>query len=174
MALHTRVLPELRIRKDGFVFVCFFLFLDHPEDVGSDSSCASCAVNVFNKVDHFGRHDLLNELSHVLTQCFTARPFALSMSIERVRASMLLMTAREKTQTEKSERSETDRTQFPLSPSNAHAQKLRRRNHLSLVSDSLASQERLGGQWSRAGVSYRSQANDGIDPATSEAHTLIP
>lgn len=36
--------------------------------------------------------DLLDELSHVLTQCFTAGPLALSVAVERVGAGMLLMT----------------------------------------------------------------------------------
>lgn len=36
--------------------------------------------------------NLLDELSHVLTQCFTARPLALSMPVERMGAGMLLMT----------------------------------------------------------------------------------
>lgn len=36
--------------------------------------------------------NLLDELSHVLTQCFTARPLTLSMTVERMGAGMLLMT----------------------------------------------------------------------------------
>lgn len=36
--------------------------------------------------------DLLDELSHVLTQCFTARPLALSVAVEGVGAGMLLVT----------------------------------------------------------------------------------
>lgn len=40
-------------------------------------------ISVFN---------LLDELSHVLAQCFTARPLTFSMPIKRMGASMLLMT----------------------------------------------------------------------------------
>lgn len=36
--------------------------------------------------------NLLDELSHVLTQCFTAGPLTLSMAVERMGAGMLLMT----------------------------------------------------------------------------------
>ena len=36
--------------------------------------------------------NLLDELSHVLTQCFTARPFTLPMPVEGMGAGMLLMT----------------------------------------------------------------------------------
>lgn len=43
--------------------------------------------------------DLLDELSYVLTQCFTARPLTLSMAIEGMGASVLLMTVERKTHT---------------------------------------------------------------------------
>lgn len=36
--------------------------------------------------------DLLDELSHVLAQCFAARPLTLSMTVERMGACMLLVT----------------------------------------------------------------------------------
>lgn len=42
--------------------------------------------------------NLLNELPHVLTECFTARPLTLSMTVERMGAGMLLVTADEGTQ----------------------------------------------------------------------------
>lgn len=38
--------------------------------------------------------NLLDELSHVLTQCFTAGPLALSVAVERVGAGMLLVTVK--------------------------------------------------------------------------------
>lgn len=44
--------------------------------------------NIFFSVVVF----LLDELSHVLTQCFTARPLTLSMAVERMGAGMFLMT----------------------------------------------------------------------------------
>lgn len=50
----------------------------------STTACASCII--FRLVGN-----LLDELSHVLTQCFTARPLALSMAVERMGAGMLLM-----------------------------------------------------------------------------------
>ena len=55
--------------------------------------------------------DLLDELSHVLTQSLTARPLALSMAIERVGASMLLVTTeRERDrQTERARERERER-----------------------------------------------------------------
>lgn len=40
--------------------------------------------------------DLLDELSHVLTQCFTARPLALAVAVERVGAGVLLVTVGER------------------------------------------------------------------------------
>lgn len=43
---------------------------------------------------------LLDELSHVLTQCFTARPFTLSMAVQRMGAGMFLMTVDKHTDTD--------------------------------------------------------------------------
>lgn len=45
--------------------------------------------------------NLLDELSHVLTQCFTARPLTLSMAIERMGAGMFLMTVDRERQRER-------------------------------------------------------------------------
>lgn len=42
--------------------------------------------------------NLLDELSHVLTQCFTARPLALPVAVERMGAGVLLVTVRQETQ----------------------------------------------------------------------------
>lgn len=44
--------------------------------------------------------NLLDELSHVLTQCFTARPLTLSVTVERMGAGMLLMTVDRETHTQ--------------------------------------------------------------------------
>lgn len=77
-----------------------------------------------SSVSRFWSDNLLDELSHVLTQGFTAGPLALPMSIERVGASVLFVTAAEDRNREP-ERSEMSRTQFyraSLSPNDAHVQ----------------------------------------------------
>lgn len=43
--------------------------------------------------------DSLDELSHVLTQCFTARPLALPVAVEWMGAGVLLVTAGKETRT---------------------------------------------------------------------------
>lgn len=57
--------------------------------------------------------NLLDELSHVLTQCFTARPLTLSMAVERMGAGMLLMTAERHAQKEKTVRKKDTVFMFP-------------------------------------------------------------
>lgn len=60
--------------------------------------------------------NLLDELSHVLTQCFTARPLTLSMAVERMGAGMLLMTVgRERDTHTKRDNSEIVKQMFHFS-----------------------------------------------------------
>ena len=56
----------------------------NPVDVGPDSSRAFVRSERSQQSQAPWLVNLLDELSHILTQCFTARPLALSMSIERM------------------------------------------------------------------------------------------
>lgn len=65
----------------------FAFELTESEKPRSLRASSDCLVN-----------NLLDELSHVLAQRFTARPLALPVAVERMGASVLLVTVRKKTQ----------------------------------------------------------------------------